>query len=63
MNSKTFNPNEVAALSGLTVATIMQWIRKKKLKAHKVRGYAIEGADVRVFLLAQAATKRKPAVS
>ena len=57
--SKTFNPEEVAALSGLTVATILQWIRAKKLKAKKVRGYAIDGAEVRGFLLAQAANKRK----
>jgi hypothetical protein len=57
--SSTFKPEEVAALSGLTVATILHWIRAKKLKAKKVRGYAIDGAAVREFLLAQAANKRR----
>ena len=59
MSSKTFNPEEVAALSGLTVATVLTWIRAKKLKAKKVKGYAIDGADVREFLLAQASSKGK----
>jgi excisionase family DNA binding protein len=57
MNSKTFNPEEVAALSGLTVATILRWIRKKKLKAKRVRGYVISAEDVAIFLLVQASTK------
>jgi hypothetical protein len=55
----TFNPEEVAALAGLTTATIMLWIRKNKLKAKRVRGYVVEAEAVREFLLAQAATKRK----
>jgi excisionase family DNA binding protein len=59
MSSKAFNPEELASLSGLTVPTIMRWIRKKKLRAHKVRGYAIDPADARAFLIKQAATKRK----
>jgi hypothetical protein len=62
MSSKTFNPEEVAALSGLTVATVLTWIRAKKLKAKKIRGYAIDGAAVRESLFAQAAN-RKPTSS
>jgi hypothetical protein len=59
ISTKTFSPEDLASLSGLTVPTIMYWIRKKKLKAKKVRGYQISAADVAAFLLAQAATKRK----
>jgi predicted site-specific integrase-resolvase len=59
MSEKRFNPEEVADLSGLTVATIMHWIRKKKLKAHKVRGYVVVPENVRNFLVTQGATKRK----
>lgn len=59
--SKTFSPQDVADLSGLKVATVLTWIRAKKLKAHRVRGYVVAAADVRDFLLAQAA-KRKPVI-
>jgi Helix-turn-helix domain len=52
-----FSPEDLASLSGLTVPTIMHWIRKKKLKAKRVRSYQIAPADVTAFLL-QAATKR-----
>jgi hypothetical protein len=48
---KTFNPEDIAALSGLTVATVMHWIRKKRLPARRIRSYAIDGAAVREFLL------------
>jgi hypothetical protein len=61
MSSKTFSPQEVADLSDLKVATVLTWIRAKKLKAKNVRGYAIDGAEVRGFLLAQAAIERKAA--
>jgi hypothetical protein len=57
--SNTFKPEEVAALAGLTVPTILHHIRKKGLKAKKVRSYQISAADVAAFLIAQAATKRK----
>ena len=51
------------ALEGVDITyENMRWIRTKKLKAKKVRGYAIDGADVREFLLAQVSTKRKPVI-
>jgi excisionase family DNA binding protein len=59
MSSKTFNPEEVAALSGLTLATVLRWIRKRKLPARRVRSYAIDGAAVGEFLISQATSKRK----
>jgi hypothetical protein len=59
MNSKKFTPEDLAVLSGLTVPTIMHWIRKKKLKAKRVRSYAIDGAAVGEFLISQATSKRK----
>lgn len=58
MRSNTFTPEEVAALSGLTVATVMRWIGKRKLPAHRVRSYAIDAAAVRDFL-AQHGAKAK----
>jgi hypothetical protein len=59
MSRSTFNPEEVAALAGLTTATILHHIRKKKIRAHKVRGYVVAAEDVREFLLAQAVNKRR----
>jgi hypothetical protein len=37
MTEKKFTPEDVATLSGLTVPTIMSWIRAKKLKAKRTR--------------------------
>jgi hypothetical protein len=60
MNSKnSFTPEQVANLADLTVPTILHHIRKKRIKAKKVRGYKIAAADVATFLIAQAAVKRK----
>jgi hypothetical protein len=59
MSGKKFTSEDLAALSGLTVATIMHWIRKRKLPARRVRSYAMDAASVRKFLISQAATKRK----
>jgi excisionase family DNA binding protein len=54
--SNTFSVDEVAALAGLTTATILRYIRRKKLPAKRVRGYVIEAQAVRE-LLAQIAAK------
>jgi excisionase family DNA binding protein len=58
MTGKKFTPEEVASLSGLAVTTVLTWIRAKKLKAKRTRGYQIAASDVRTFLLAQAASKQ-----
>jgi hypothetical protein len=55
---KNFKPEEVAALSGLTTATILRYIRRKKLPGKKVRGYEVEAVAVRE-LLAQIDSSRK----
>jgi Helix-turn-helix domain len=57
--TKDFTPQDVAALSGRAVSTILQWIRSKKLKAHKARGYVIAADDVLEFLLKQAERPEK----
>jgi excisionase family DNA binding protein len=54
----TFNPEEVAALAGLTKATILRYIRRKKLPAKRVRGYTIEAEAVRELLAQIAANPR-----
>jgi hypothetical protein len=60
MNSKnSFTPEQVASLADLTVPTILNHIRKKRIKAKKVRGYQIAAVDVTAFLLDQSATKGK----
>jgi hypothetical protein len=41
------------------VPTILNHIRKKRIKAKKVRGYQIAAVDVTAFLLDQSATKGK----
>jgi hypothetical protein len=58
-SNNRFTPEQVAALSGLTTATVMRYIRRMKLKAKRSRCYSIEATDVREFLLAQATTKGK----
>jgi excisionase family DNA binding protein len=58
MDSKTFKPEEVADLAGLTKATILRYIRRKKLPAKRVRGYVVEATAVRE-LLAQIDGSRK----
>ena len=55
--SKSFTVEDVAELSGLTKATIVQKIRNKLLKAKRMRSYSIDGDQVREFLLKQATVK------
>jgi excisionase family DNA binding protein len=50
----TFTAEEVANLAGVTLATAKRWIKAKKLKASRVRCYAIEAADVRNQLIQRA---------
>jgi hypothetical protein len=52
--SKSFTPEDVAALSGKASTTVMSWIRTKKLKAKRIKSYSIQGSDLRDFLLKQA---------
>jgi Helix-turn-helix domain len=56
--TKDFTPQDVAALSGRAVSTILQWIRSKKLKAHKARGYVVSAEDLRDFLLKEGAKEK-----
>lgn len=56
--TKDFSPQDVAAISGRAVSTILNWIRKKKLKAHKVKSYAVSAEDLRLFLLQEASEGR-----
>jgi Helix-turn-helix domain len=58
MSSKTYTPEDLAAISGFTVPTIMRWIRKKKLPARRTRGYTIAAENVREFLILQAANPK-----
>jgi hypothetical protein len=51
--NKTFTPEQVAAIAGVTVPTVMQHIRRKSLKARRVRSYAIDGQAVKDFILKQ----------
>jgi predicted transcriptional regulator len=64
--SSTFKPEEVAALAGLTTATILRYIRRKKLPAKRVRGYVVEAEAVRELLAQIVANprvnNRKPVV-
>jgi hypothetical protein len=55
---KDFTPEDVAAISGRAVSTILAWIRKKKLKAHRARGYVVSAEDLRDFLLKEASEER-----
>jgi hypothetical protein len=54
MSKRKFTVEDVAGISGLTTATIIKKIHKKKLKAIRVRSYAIDGEDLLVFLLKEA---------
>jgi Helix-turn-helix domain len=56
--TKDFSPQDVAQICGLTERTIIKKIHKKKLKARRVRSYAIDGEEVKRFLLEQANEKR-----
>jgi hypothetical protein len=56
--TKDFTPEDVAAISGKAVSTILAWIRAKKLKAHKARGYVVSAEDLRDFLLKEACEGR-----
>jgi hypothetical protein len=58
-SNNSFAPEQVASLACLTVPTILNHIRKKRIKSKKVRGYQIAAVDVAAFLLNQAANKRK----
>jgi len=48
MTEKTFNPEDLAALAGVTTATIMRHIRLKKLKGNSTRGYEIDRLPSRI---------------
>jgi hypothetical protein len=54
MSNKTFTPEQVAAISGKALTTVMTWIRAKKLKAKRTRSYSIDGGELREFLLKEA---------
>ena len=54
MIHQEFSPKEVAALAGVTTATVIRHIRRKKLRAKRTRRYAIAAEDVTAFLVATA---------
>jgi hypothetical protein len=54
----SYSPEDVAAISGKAVSTILAWIRKKKLKAHRARGYVVSAEDLRDFLLKEGAKEK-----
>jgi hypothetical protein len=59
--TKDFSPQDIATISGLTERTIIKKILKKLLKAKRVKSYAIDGEEVKRFLLELAAiTKAGP---
>jgi hypothetical protein len=55
--TKDFSTQDVAQICGLTERTIIKKIHKKQLKARRVRSYAIDGEDLRQFLLKQGRLK------
>jgi hypothetical protein len=66
MSKRKFTVEDVGEISGLTTATIIKKIHKKQLKARRVRSYAIDGDEVKRFLLeltavTKAGQKRKTA--
>jgi Helix-turn-helix domain len=56
--TKDFTPTDVAAISGKAITTVLTWIRAKRLKAHKARGYVVNAEDLRKFLLTEASEGR-----
>ena len=56
--TKDFTPEDVAAISGEAITTVLTWIRAKKLKAHKARGYVVSADELRDFLLKVASEGR-----
>jgi hypothetical protein len=58
MSKRKFTVEDVSEISGLTTATIIKKIHRKQLKARRVRSYAIDGEEVKRFLLT-AVTKAK----
>jgi hypothetical protein len=56
--TKDFTPADVAAISGKALTTVLTWIRAKKLKAHKARGYVVNAEDLRDFLLKEVSEGR-----
>jgi IS30 family transposase len=58
MNNQGYTIDQVAELADATVSTIRRHIRRKKLKAKKARGYVVEAAELKKFLLDQASLSR-----
>jgi hypothetical protein len=56
---KDFSPQDIAQICGLTERTVIKKIHKKHLKARRVKSYAIDGEEVKRFLLELAKAGRK----
>jgi excisionase family DNA binding protein len=61
MTKRKFTVEDAAEIAGLTTATIIKKIHKKQLKARRVRTYAIDGEEVKRFLLELAWQKKETA--
>jgi predicted site-specific integrase-resolvase len=53
MSNQELNAEQVAAMTGLAVSSVLRWIRRGELKAGRTGGYVIQAADVRSFMLKQ----------
>jgi predicted site-specific integrase-resolvase len=53
MSNKQLNAEQVAAMTGLAVSSVLRWIRRGELKAKRTEGYVIQAEDVRSFMLKQ----------
>jgi hypothetical protein len=54
MSNHKFTPDQVAAIAGVSLATVMRHIRRKTIKVRRVRSYSIDGDQVKEFLVKQA---------
>jgi hypothetical protein len=50
---KSFTPEDLAAIAGVSLATVMRHIRRKSIKVRRVKSYSIDGDQVREFLVKQ----------
>ena len=56
--SREYTLQEVAEIADRSVTTIKKWVKRKRLKAHKSRQYLVNAADLKQFLLEDAARSR-----
>jgi excisionase family DNA binding protein len=58
MSNKELNAEQVAAMTGLAVSSILRWIRRGELRAVRNNSYVIKAEDVKDFMLRQASLSK-----